>query len=1283
MAKSNGKGSPASYGVNKSLATAIPKQPANSHTDDAKNRKRITRGELKEELQSDPTKDYHYTRYNYFGELFVQNLPLWRLFTGRMMLTSDPIVSFSMNIRNAALMALEVEVEAKKPEVAEWVKKQWNKLWDYYRIPMVSAKEFGFSPLQIGWKKDEQGILNINGLKDFAPEDCRGKERSGNLIGMSVKGQPLYFPHALWLTFGAKYGNAYGNPILRRQYPAWYEKWMERGAKRLQQLRMIKDAYIGDIFWYPPDMLLEIPDGAGGTKALPWKDVLREIAEARTSGGALTLPRKFDDNGKELTGYQPPTAISGSTEIFNWVEYCDENILKGGDIPYEVVQASDTGSGFSGRSIPFLVLLSVCNGEATEVVQQTDERGLRPVASLNFSGDPEYTIKPKSLVESFSADISGSSLAGGSIGGPVGTQQQQGGQGVPQAVQQQYSEQHAELPLISKLSNRFGYKPATAPTMKGFSTTVHPKGHSITWNTASENWTHSTKEGKTTRGVGVNSLAHHLNGLHGIPSQHEESSPQKEPEPPHEFSCLLFNLPGDVAFEVRQLSEMIPSEDLADDGREMNPHITLKFGLHTDDTEEVRQAIQELRPVAVQIGKASVFEGKGDGDKPIYDVVKLEVESSALHDLNNIVSKRLECTDTHPTYQPHITIAYVKPGLGEYYAKRLNSLEGRTIAFDRVIFSNKRREWNPIKLLGEAQFSETNRSNNLLSQTLAQPIEGVCFSDFNEWYYSAQFAEDSIIKKLRDMIGRGLLAAKNRVKSVSQQIRDLDPLESLQTLSQVIEGKVRELGQLLGGDLFSDAYPSYTAGTVDVADRLPPNSAPQGVSTSGTPPIAPGSSLGALPNLTSPVIGPIPSNLAALLFPEMSDPEIHLPAIEAAVEALNNASVKVGANYIDTANKVKAGSFAVTGELTEKAVSDIRDQLSKTIAEGKPQKEFIEVVADRLEKEGSPLSTPHLENVFRTNTMSAYSKAQAEAISSPMVSDAFPYAAYSATADSRVRPEHWALESHGLNGTNIYRYDDPTFQKFRPPWSYQCRCRWTPQTVEQAARRGVEEAKEWMQRAKDVAKTQGGSFYQYLNQSAPSQGQHVQPPSFEPPPEFKKDQQFTEAQNKAKLEPETETGENPVESKITRTLVRHREANRAPLQLAENLPVLSGSGGSFTFGDMVNAALTGIGQSIGETIGKEMKAGMSQAFQEGFDKLSISISNHNPIQMAEHPQPIINVQNIVEAPIINNMIEPTIVPAPTVTLTPTIEVNVPKPAPQTIRITKRDKEGRAEELKKE
>src|SRR5262249_21071406 len=92
---------------------------------------------------------------------------------------------------------------------------------------------------------------------------------------------------------------------------------------------------------------------------------------------------------------------------------------------------------------------------------------------------------------------------------------------------------------------------------------------------------------------------------------------------------------------------------------------------------------------------------------------------------------------------------------------------------------------------------------------------------------------------------------------------------------------------------------------------------------------------------------------------------------------------------------------------------------------------------------------------------------------------------YSAVHDSRARPEHRHLERLGLDGTAVYRRDDPVILQFWPPWDYNCRCAVVPLTVADAAARGVKEAQEWLRTGQPPA--------------APA---FVAPPPFSPPAGF-------------------------------------------------------------------------------------------------------------------------------------------------------------------------------------
>lgn len=758
------------------------------------------REKLRDKMVShDPTAGIQAHQPFYGSEILVNNLPPFHLRTGRLMMRSDPIVNFALNVRNAALMVAEVEITAKNEAVRKWVQKQWDTLWDKHRNKILATKAWGFQPLQLVFKYGSTGLPDIDDVKDFAPEDCRAQELGGKVCGFKIKDRKVFQPQALWMTFNAEYGSPYGTGCLRRQYPPWYEKWTNHGSKKLGQLRMIKDAYIGDIWWYPKDQIVEIPLSDGTTARMAWRDLVRELGENRLSGNAVYVPTVYDDKGNKLLDYTPPQAIPGASQVFDWEDRHNSDILRGADVPLEVIEASETGSGYSGRSIPFMVVLSVCTGELTEYVQAIDVV-LRQVAWLIWGGDPEFEIKPKSLVESFAADASGSPMGGGAIGGQPG----------------------------------------------------------------------------------------------------QRPPPQQQPP-----------------------QQMPQRQNLNGNGRQFH-------------------------------------EQFDEGPEPL----------------------------------------------------------------------------DSISLIGSA-------------------------------------------------------SARSRIRGAAFRIRALkkNDLTPLETLSELIELEIQALRRGLSSDLSASMLGGQLTGMADAwatvpAEAIPPLTLPQG---SPGPPPPPD----------------VPPSIASLLGPDEPTPNVTFPVVEDALEVLADAPALARPDFRATAAAVKEGAFAITGDLTDSTVADVRDLLAENLAKGADREAFVDAVVTRL-GEGGPLSESHVENIFRTNVAAAMSDGQDRALKAPLVVDAFPYRAYYATSDTRVRKEHRALEKLGLDGTNIYRADDPSFIKFRPPWDFQCRCSWTPVTVEQAARRGVREAQEWLERVKAMAAELGGSEYQYFERTAPAAPQWVTPPGFETSPEFER-----------------------------------------------------------------------------------------------------------------------------------------------------------------------------------
>lgn len=89
-------------------------------------------------------------------------------------------------------------------------------------------------------------------------------------------------------------------------------------------------------------------------------------------------------------------------------------------------------------------------------------------------------------------------------------------------------------------------------------------------------------------------------------------------------------------------------------------HVTIKYGLHTQNVNDLIPVVKDFGPITVWLGTLSAFYNETD-------VLKIEVFSPDLHRLNKLICNNLEYTDTHLGYIPHITLGYLKKGTADPY----------------------------------------------------------------------------------------------------------------------------------------------------------------------------------------------------------------------------------------------------------------------------------------------------------------------------------------------------------------------------------------------------------------------------------------------------------------------------------------------------------------------------------------------------------------------------------------------------------------------------------------
>lgn len=140
------------------------------------------------------------------------------------------------------------------------------------------------------------------------------------------------------------------------------------------------------------------------------------------------------------------------------------------------------------------------------------------------------------------------------------------------------------------------------------------------------------------------------------------------------YGCvMLFAHVPDWHKLVRRLVREEDIYEAPDDdyGFEDNPHITLLWGIHDDaiiDKSIIYNMIAEIPTLKFSVNEINIFS---NDDSP-YDVVKFDIKpTKKLLDLREQFESDLPNTQTFPDYNPHMTIAYVKKGMGAKYRRIL------------------------------------------------------------------------------------------------------------------------------------------------------------------------------------------------------------------------------------------------------------------------------------------------------------------------------------------------------------------------------------------------------------------------------------------------------------------------------------------------------------------------------------------------------------------------------------------------------------------------------------
>lgn len=363
---------------------------------------------------------------------------LWFRRDIELMLT-HPIVRNAMDNFRAGIAGAEFDCKSENVLVQKFILNQCQRYWDIGVPQLQGGYEYGW----IGGEnlyEEVDGMMEWNGLNHFSPADTFLLTQGSVPVGVrvkSIKDKPpvdLWMASSqvpakgMWYVHNPRYNLFYGQSQLFGAWRPWRRLAWKDGAETVIDTGVYRFAFCGPVIGFPDEDLQSQSPGppnttldSNGNPRRYARDIARQAAEQMKAGAGYGFP----------TGNYPQEMGGGPKWTFEWPDhsmdvepligyarYLHDQIYNGIGVPAEMIQAAETGSGYSGRRIPLEAFLDrqQCIGDA--FLRLFVEQVLKPLVLWNF-GPVRFDVKLKRLLETKNK---------ASAGQPGQTGQQQPGQ---------------------------------------------------------------------------------------------------------------------------------------------------------------------------------------------------------------------------------------------------------------------------------------------------------------------------------------------------------------------------------------------------------------------------------------------------------------------------------------------------------------------------------------------------------------------------------------------------------------------------------------------------------------------------------------------------------------------------------------------------------------------------------------------------------------------------------------------------------------------------------------
>jgi len=368
------------------------------------------------------------------GYQFFQDVEMMRM---------HPAVKMPLEWALAPLQFAEWTIQASDPECAEYASKLLLWWWANAMWPIqYEGSCYGWSACEVQYH-DRDGYIYPKQIDMFSSRDVypvifgpRSTPTGIQILYGNSKESRLWgfrdsIPNkAFWYAHRARHNMRYGESQVR---PAWKPWRRLAGVDGLEEINDLAIYRFGTGFvkvFHPNENNVSVegsnPRFATNGTTTSSRDVARQMSENLKSGAGIALS---SERWPQVAGggLKWDVVVDTFNVDLNIMlaqsNYLERLCAAAIGVPPEVIQAAETGSGYSGRAIPLQGFLSSQQYTLNDVTRQVTAQIIQPLIKWCCGWDKWVDITPKPLIKSYRMAAWDDNQGGGGDGGNGQTQQ--------------------------------------------------------------------------------------------------------------------------------------------------------------------------------------------------------------------------------------------------------------------------------------------------------------------------------------------------------------------------------------------------------------------------------------------------------------------------------------------------------------------------------------------------------------------------------------------------------------------------------------------------------------------------------------------------------------------------------------------------------------------------------------------------------------------------------------------------------------------------------------------